>query len=333
MLRENIPYKVVGSFYFYNRKEIKDLISYLKLIYNTYDDASLERTINIPKRGIGLKTIQNLTDKAIIKQCSMYEAIDSGKELIFKMLIEELIKESEKCSLTELVDLVLDKTGIRKELEAENTIEADIRLENLEEFKTITKNFEEKNGVISLQEFLEEISLVSDIEEYKNNDDVITLMTVHSAKGLEFNYVFIVGLEEGIFPHNNSLFESDSLEEERRLCYVAITRAKTGLYLVNARRRTIYGMDSYNATSRFIGEIDENLIERLNDIQAEKAIKTFKKEMINDNIDYRIGDKTIHDEFGEGVIVSVDKSIVTIAFAHQYGIKKLIKGHKAFRKV
>lgn len=332
LLKENIPYKIIGSFNFYNRKEIKNLISYLRLIYNTYDDASLERIINVPKRGIGLKTVENLNTSALLKGCSLYDAIESGKEYEFKKLIEELRENSETCSLTELVELVLEKTGMKKELVDENSIEADIRLENLEEFKTITKNFEEKNGIISLQEFLAEISLVSDVEEHKENPDVITLMTIHSAKGLEFNHVFIIGLEEGIFPHNNSLFETGALEEERRLCYVAITRAKKGLELINARRRTIYGMDSYNAPSRFIEEINEDLLE--SDIDSKKkTIKMFKKSEINDNIDYKVGEKVIHDTFGEGVIVSVDKSILTIAFAHPYGIKKLLKGHKTFRKV
>jgi len=332
LLRENIPYKVVGSFYFYNRKEIKDLISYLKLIYNTYDDASLEGIINVPKRGIGLKTIENINKKALLEGCALYDAIDSGKELEFKKIIEKLREKAESCSLTELVDLVLETTGMKKELEDEDSMEADIRLENLEEFKTITKNFEEKNGIISLEEFLAEISLVSDVEEHKNNSDVITLMTVHSAKGLEFDYVFIIGLEEGIFPHNNSLFEAEALEEERRLCYVAITRAKKSLYLINARKRTIYGMDSYNAPSRFIEEINEELLDS-DVVKEEKIIRKFDKIKINDNIDYTVGEKISHDSFGEGVIVSVDKSILTVAFPHPYGIKKLLKGHKTFRKI
>ena len=332
LLRENIPYKVIGSFYFYNRKEIKDLISYLKLIYNTYDDASLERVINVPKRGIGLKSIENLNNKALSLECSLYDAIDSGKELVFKNLIEELRQISENCTLTELVDIILDKTGIKVELEKDQTIESEVRLEYLEEFKTITKNFEEKNGVISLGDFLSEISLVADMEEHKNNNNIVTLMTVHSAKGLEFDYVFIIGLEEGIFPHNNSLFETESLEEERRLCYVAITRAKKGLYLVNARKRTLYGMDSYNPPSRFIEEINPDLID--SDFKTvEKDIKPFKKEEINDNIEYKMGEKIIHDSFGTGVIVSIDKSILTVAFEYPYGIKKLLKGHKTFRKV
>jgi len=267
-----------------------------------------------------------------IEGCALYDAIDSGKELEFKKIIEKLREKAESCSLTELVDLVLETTGMKKELEDEDSMEADIRLENLEEFKTITKNFEEKNGIISLEEFLAEISLVSDVEEHKNNSDVITLMTVHSAKGLEFDYVFIIGLEEGIFPHNNSLFEAEALEEERRLCYVAITRAKKSLYLINARKRTIYGMDSYNAPSRFIEEINEELLDS-DVVKEEKIIRKFDKIEINDNIDYTVGEKISHDSFGEGVIVSVDKSILTVAFPHPYGIKKLLKGHKTFRKI
>ena len=241
LLRENIPYKVVGSFYFYNRKEIKDLISYLKLIYNSNDDVSLMRIINVPKRQIGPKTIENLATKALDKGVSLYEAIDSGKELEFKKLIERIKKESENMSLTELVELILTETGMRKELENSKTLEAEVRLENLEEFKSITKNFEENNGVISLEEFLLEISLVSDMEEHKNNNDVVTLMTIHSAKGLEFDHVFIIGLEEGLFPHSNCLDSPDEIEEERRLCYVAVTRAKKTLTLVNAGRRMLYG--------------------------------------------------------------------------------------------
>ncbi len=332
LLKENLPYKVIGSFYFYNRKEIKDLISYLKLINNSYDDTSLMRIINVPKRGIGLKSIENLSLNAISKGISMYEAIDSGKELIFKNMIEKLKKDADSLSITELVDLVLNETGIKEELEKENTMESEIRLENLEEFKTITKNFEERNGFISLQEFLEEISLVSDVEEYKNNDNVITLMTVHSAKGLEFNNVFIIGLEEGIFPHVNSLIDNQQLEEERRLCYVAITRAKRRLWLVNARRRAIFGDVSYNLPSRFIDEINDDFLEIDGIIDNEKKIiSTIEPE--NNDISYVAGEKIIHDTFGQGVIVKVDKSVLTVAFPHPYGIKKLLKGHRSIRKV
>ena len=333
MLRENIPYKVVGSFYFYNRKEIKDLISYMKLIYNQHDDVSLLRIINSPKRGIGAKTIENLTEKANEQGKSIFEVIDSGKELAFKHMIEDLIIREQNLSLTELVEEILIKSGMKQELVNEKSMEADIRLENLEEFKTITKSFEENNGIVSLEEFLMEISLVSDVEEHKNNNHVVTLMTVHSAKGLEFDYVFLIGMEEGIFPHNNSFMNPEDLEEERRLCYVAITRAKKSLWLVNARRRTIYGMESQNPPSRFIDEIDASYLDK--DIEEKKELFRFfpkKETLVDKNAEYQIGDHIIHNQFGEGVVVGVDKSILTIAFPHPHGIKKLLKGHKSIQK-
>ncbi len=328
LLRENIPYKVVGSFYFYNRKEIKDLISYLKLIYNSNDDVSLMRVINVPKRQIGPKTIENLATKSVDKGVSLYEAIDSGKELEFKKLIEKLKKESENISLTELVELILVESGMRRELEDSKTIDAEIRLENLEEFKSITKNFEENNGVISLEEFLLEISLVSDMEEHKNNNDVVTLMTIHSAKGLEFDHVFIIGLEEGLFPHSNCLDSPDEIEEERRLCYVAVTRAKKTLTLVNARRRMLYGNTNSNPPSRFISEISDEYLDK--DVKEE--VKFNKEEMIDKTAEYSVGDHVIHDIYGEGVVVAIG-SVLSIAFSHPYGIKKIMKGHKSIRKV
>ena len=329
LLKDSIPYKVVGSFYFYNRKEIKDLICYLKLLYNPHDDVSLLRIINVPKRQIGPKTIENLSVKAVSNGTSLYEAIDSGKELQFKNLIEDIKRESENLSLTELVDLILDKSGMRHELETTKTIEAEVRLENLEEFKSITKNFEENNGIIALDEFLDEISLVADVSEHNENSDVVTLMTIHSAKGLEFDHVFIIGLEEGLFPHNNSLYDDDELEEERRLCYVAVTRAKKTLTLVNAKRRMIYGNTSVNPPSRFISEIDDKYLEK----DPEKDTQVFDKDdMFDDNATYKVGDKVIHSVYGEGIIVGVG-NILTIAFSHKYGIKKIMKGHKSIRKV
>ena len=321
---------MVGSFYFYNRKEIKDLISYLKLIYNPHDDISLLRIINTPKRGIGLKTIENLTLKAISENKSIYEAIDSGKELQFKNIIEKIKQKQEELSLTELIDYILNETGLKQELENEKTIEAEIRLENLNEFKTVARNFEDKYGIISLDEFLDSISLVSDIEEHKDNKDVITLMTIHSAKGLEFDYVFLMGMEETLFPHRNSLLDSEQIEEERRLCYVAVTRAKKKLYLTNARKRMIFGDISYNPPSRFINEINEEYLEK----EETNVPKTFdKKQVINKNEEYQIGEKICHDKYGEGIIISMDSKILTVAFPHPHGIQKLIKGHISIRKV
>lgn len=334
MLKDNIPYKVIGSFYFYNRKEIKDLISYLKLIYNNDDDISLNRIINSPKRGIGNKTMEQLAIKASINGTSLFEAIDSGKELKFKELILSLKKESELLSLTELVDAVLDKSGLKAELESEGNLEAEARLENLEEFKSITKNYEERNGIISLSDFLEEISLVADIEEHKDSTDVVTLMTIHSAKGLEFKYVFVIGMEEGIFPHSRSLLSNDELEEERRLCYVAITRAKKKLWLVSAKRRMIFGLDSMNPISRFVKEISDEYLDTDEEINVfSNKGHTNYHDNVDDSIEYKPGDKVIHTSFGEGVVISVEKSILTVAFPHPVGIKTIMKGHKSIRKV
>lgn len=332
LLKENIPYKVIGSMYFYKRKEIKDLLSYLNVIYNSNDDISLLRVINVPKRGIGAKTIENLSIQADLLNQSIYSTIEAGKELEFKKIIEDIKANKDNMSLTELVDYVLDKSGIRKELEDENTLDSEVRLENLEEFKSITKNFEEERGIVSLEDFLMEISLVADVEEHKNNTEVVTLMTIHSAKGLEFDNVFVIGLEEGIFPHTNCLNDFNEVEEERRLCYVSITRARKKLWLINAKRRTIYGMDSMNPPSRFIKEIDNELLE--SDAKEENIMpKIVKKNMIDTNADYNMGDKIKHDTFGLGVIVGIDKSILTIAFPHPIGIKKLMKGHKSIKKI
>ena len=335
MLKENMPYRVIGSFYFYSRKEIKDLIAYLRLIHNYKDNVSLLRVINTPKRGIGLKTIEALTRKADSEGISLYEAITSGKELEFKKLIEKLREVSNDITLTELIDKVLDASGIRKELESEESLEAEVRLENLEEFKSITKSFEEREGLISLEEFLLEISLISDVEEYKDDVNRISLMTVHSVKGLEFDHVFVVGMEEGIFPHMNSLMENSEVEEERRLCYVAITRAKDDLHLVNARRRTLFGNEQINPVSRFIGEISKDLIEtNVKDEQKEKEEKIEVQEMFREeDVDYQVGDFVYHETFGTGKVVEVTNTLVSVAFKHPHGIKKLMKNHKKLSKV
>ena len=333
LLRENIPFKVVGSFYFYNRKEIKDLIAYLKVIYNEKDDINLLRIINVPKRKIGLKTIENLTDIASLKGISIYDAIEGGKELEFKKLIEELKVEKDNLSLTELVELVLEKSGMKTSLLEEKTMESEIRLENLEEFKSITRAFEEKYGVVSLEEFLSEISLVSDVEEYKNNDSVVTLLTVHSAKGLEFKNVFIIGLEEGIFPHKNSFDSTQDMEEERRLCYVAVTRAKNNLWLINAKKRILYGTESSNPESRFIKEIDENYLNIDETVKTSPSKIFNSSNMIDDTITYTLGEKVKHAIYGIGVIVGIDDKILTIAFPYPHEIKKIMKGHKSITKL
>ncbi len=333
-LKSNIPYKVVGSYYFYSRKEIKDLICYLRLILNKDDDISLRRIINVPKRGIGTTTVDKLEILANIEGKSMFDAITSGKEASFKNLILELQKDKESMSLTELVDAVLEKSGMKQELELDPSLEAELRLDNLMEFKSITATFEERTGSVDLNDFLEEISLIADISEHKNTEDVVTLMTLHSAKGLEFKVVFLVGMEDGIFPHQNSFNEEDGIEEERRLCYVGITRAKEKLYLLNAYSRMMYGHTNSNPESRFLKEIDEELLEIEKKNNSLMSHKIEKENMYNETeVEYNIGDVVIHTIYGRGVVVGLENSIVTIAFSRAYGIRKLMKNHKSLKKI
>ena len=330
LLKQNIPFRIIGSFYFYSRKEIKDLLAYLRLIHNTSDNISLERCINTPKRGIGPKTISEIEANASFYNTSMFEAIKDGKALDFKNTILELQEDLKSCSLTEFIDKVLDKSGMKKALQEEKSLEADIRLENLEEFKSVTKTFEEEVGVVSLEEFLLEVSLVSDIEEYKDDPNRVTLMTVHSVKGLEYPYVFVAGLEEGLFPHKNC-YSPDEMEEERRLMYVAITRAMKKLYLTATKKRMIYGVESPSILSRFVKEIDPDLIEELD--KDKKQVVKKENKMYDTDQEYNYGDKVEHDTYGTGVVIEVTNTILTVAFNKNIGIKKLMKNHKSIRKV
>ena len=350
LLKSNIPYKIIGGLNFYSRLEIKNLLAYLRLIHNEMDDVSLERIINVPKRGIGNKTITGIMENAKLNGCSMYQAINSGKELIFKLIIEDLKQKKDTMPLTEFIDLVLDKTGMKDEYIKENSLEADVRLENLEEFKSVAKAFEEENGVISLEDFLLNVSLISDNTEVKEVNDAINLMTIHAVKGLEFDYVFLVGMEERLFPHVNCLDSNEEIEEERRLCYVAITRAKKELYITNARRRLMYGAEQINPSSRFIAEMDKSLIDDL----SEKSFENFNnidynsvkevKENSKDNyeekeMNYAKGDFVYHENFGAGTVIEIipnkdpTRTLLKIAFKLPYGVKTLLYNHKNLRKV
>ena len=325
-VRNNIPHNIIGSYYFYNRKEIKDLIAYLKLIYNPNDSVSLERIINVPKRGIGTKSIENLRNKATSNNMSMFDAIGSGKELEFKNIILKLQEFSLNNNLSDLIEEVLSTTGIRMEYELNKSLENEAKVENLNEFKTVALMFEE-SGIYDLQTFLENIALVSDRGQYNNDGDEVSIMTLHSAKGLEFNIVFLLGMEEGLFPHNRSFDSLSDLEEERRLCYVGITRAKEKLYLLNARLRTIFGKTSGTIESRFIREIDEKLIDKLSTIK-EPTEKRLIGNMYNASSEIKTGDNVIHTVFGEGIVVNVSGGIATIAFKNGIGIKSIAANHK-----
>lgn len=319
-----IPYQLIGSLSYYSRKEIKDLLAYLNLIYNTDNDIALERIINTPRRGIGKQSLDNLMHKASSEGKAIFNFLESPKEKAFKDLILDLKKDSETLSITDLVENVLKKSGMREALKEEDTLDAEIRIENLEEFKTVTKNYEDENGEHNLEEFLYEMALLSD----KNTDvEGVSLMTVHSVKGLEFPCVFLAGMEEGIFPHQNSLYSRDDLEEERRLCYVAITRAKKLLYITSAKARRIYGRLSECIKSRFLSEIDEDLME---EIGAPKKINIFRREKtrereVKKDIDYQVGDLVYHERFGKGIIREIEGNLITINFSYKYGTKSVIK--------
>ncbi|MEG0799228.1 MAG: UvrD-helicase domain-containing protein [Bacilli bacterium] len=327
-LRENVPYKVIGSYYFYNRKEIKDLISYLSLIYNDKDDVSLERIINVPKRKIGFKTIDGIRENAINNNLSMFDAIEDGNPLMFRNIINELKEDAKTMSLTELVDAILLKSGIKSSLNT-GTLEDEAKLLNLEEFKSITSSFEER-GSITLEEFLENIMLVSDAGQYKETKDAVNIMTLHCAKGLEFRVVFISGMEDGLFPSYRTLDIPKELEEERRLFYVGITRAREELYLLNAKTRLIFGKICNNITSRFIREIDDIYIDLEPDKPITKGTSIFISEENDD--EFKKGDIVMHNYFGKGVIVEMEGFVASIAFGHGVGIKKIAANKRFLKK-
>lgn len=282
LMREGIPYKVIGGLKFYERKEIKDIIAYLRLIHNSADNLSLKRIINEPKRGIGKTSIEQIQEISDKTGNSMYEIIRNAQEYgltrvfsnsrDFIEQMEYLKSKKDELKISDLIKETLNKTGYTKALENENSVEAETRIENLEEFLTVAIEFEEESADNTLAEFLENITLSSDIDGMEDQDDSVTLMTLHSAKGLEFPVVFLVGMEEGIFPGYKSIGEPQALEEERRLFYVGITRAKQYLYLTCAKHRTIFGSTSYNQVSRFVKEIPEELLEGYAEVVERKSV-------------------------------------------------------------
>lgn len=284
--RENIPYKIVGGLKFYERKEIKDIISYLRLVQNTADNLSLNRIINEPKRGIGKTSMDSIAKISEENGISMYQIIKNAEQYglnrvylnsrEFINTIEEIIAKKDSLTISELIKLILNKTGYTKALETENTIEAENRIENLNEFLTVAIEFEEEFAENGLSDFLEGITLSSDLDNVEDAEESVTLMTLHSAKGLEFPVVFLVGMEEGIFPGYKSIGEAKELEEERRLCYVGITRAKENLFLTCAKQRTTFGSTSCNAISRFLKEIPKELLEGYEDAIEEKKKNIFE---------------------------------------------------------
>ena len=317
--RENIPYKIIGGLKFYERTEIKDAIAYLRLIYNPSDNLSLKRIINEPKRGVGKTSIDNIAKIAEDNNVSMYEIIKNAAEYglnrvfvntrEFVEQIEYLISKKNELRISELIKETLNKTGYTKALENENTVEAETRIQNLEEFLTVAMEFEEEASENPLAEFLEGITLSSDIDGMEENEDSITLMTLHTAKGLEFPVVFLVGMEEGIFPGYKSIGEPKELEEERRLCYVGITRAKQFLFLTCAKQRTIFGSTTYNSPSRFLTEIPEEYLKGY-----EEAFKKEEKTSFADKTyswEYGNSSKVVTKKLGANEIQSAYKTTTT----------------------
>jgi DNA helicase-2/ATP-dependent DNA helicase PcrA len=367
LLKSNIDYSIVGGIKFYDRKEIKDTLAYLRLIANPDDDISLQRVINVPKRGIGSSSIDKIADFANLHDISMFEALKSI-DLIglspkitraaseFRDLVDGYTKMQEYLSVTELVEEILDKTGYREMLKAEKSIEAQSRLENLDEFLSVTKSFEETNDDKSLIAFLTDLALVADIDKLDEDGqktDTVVLMTLHSAKGLEFPVVFLIGVEEGVFPHSRSLMEEAEMEEERRLAYVGITRAEEELYITNAGMRTLFGRTNVNPPSRFIREIPVDLLEEVQlkqertstpfgsparQVQAQRrpVSRPMATTTGGEQIGWRVGDKAEHVKWGTGTVVSVknegESMELDIAFPSPVGIKRLLAKFAPIKK-
>ncbi|ARJ18532.1 DNA helicase PcrA [Staphylococcus lugdunensis] len=333
-MKSNIPYTMVGGQKFYDRKEIKDLLSYLRIVANSNDDISLQRIINVPKRGIGPSSVEKIQAYALQSNISMFDALSEAdfiglsKKVTqgciqFYDLLQNLIKEQEFLEISEIVEEILEKTGYRAMLEREQTIESRSRLENLDEFMSVPKDYEENTPLEeqSLINFLTDLSLVADIDEAQI-DDGVTMMTMHSAKGLEFPIVFLMGMEESLFPHIRAIKSDDDhdMQEERRICYVAITRAEEQLYITRATSRMLFGRSQSNMPSRFLEEIPEDLLELPNQDKRQtiapksksmvkrgysKRVTSPKREVKSS--DWHVGDKVIHKAWGEGMVSHVNE--------------------------
>ncbi|GAW31990.1 DNA helicase PcrA [Carboxydocella sp. JDF658] len=350
-----IPYTMVGGLKFYERKEIKDVLAYLRVLVNPADSVSLERIINVPKRNIGEATVNKIRQEAARRNLSLYQALMVVEEIPglsarsqkavrdFINLMEDLRRQVEIASVTEMLDAVLERTGYQAELEAEKTVEAQTRLENLREFRTVTMEFDARQEEEGLEGFLAGISLMSDLDTLESGEQV-TLMTLHSAKGLEFPVVFLAGMEEGIFPHSRALLslEEAELEEERRLCYVGITRAKEKLYLTHCWSRNLFGRISTNPPSRFLSEIPAHLLERgtgasrsgVDRLEAGAASTSAQGSTAAEQ-EWQLGDRVVHKKYGPGAIVGIkgqgEDTELSIAFPN-LGIKVFIAKYAPIRK-
>ena len=368
LMKNLIDYKVIGGLKFYDRKEIKDLVSYLKVIVNPKDDVALKRIINEPKRGIGDKSVEQMGKIASDNNISILELItnptyeqllsDRLKKLAFKFYnpLKEIFKNALKYTITDLINEVLDKSGYLKVLESSYSVEDRARIDNINEFISAASEYEENNPDDTIYDYLENLSLISELEKTEDRDNSVTLMTMHAAKGLEFPIVFVVGMDEGLFPGKRSIDEGN-VEEERRLFYVAITRAREKLYLTSSEVRRAYGKPVYYKTSRFIDEIKSNVKELQNstfssfnsrtyerasneDYMREKTrqsvLDTKLKKHENSDEKYQVGDKIMHSKWGEGMVVQIkeneDGNELVVAFDKK-GLKKLNQDYAPIYKV
>ncbi|OCB92739.1 DNA helicase PcrA [Bacillus amyloliquefaciens] len=368
LLKAGLNYNIVGGTKFYDRKEIKDILAYLRLVSNPDDDISFTRIVNVPKRGVGATSLEKIASYAAMNGMSLFQAIKqvdfigvSAKAANaldgFGAMIENLTNMQDYLSITELTEEILDKTEYREMLKAEKSIEAQSRLENIDEFLSVTKNFEQKSEDKSLVAFLTDLALIADIdqldqkEEESGGKDAVTLMTLHAAKGLEFPVVFLMGMEEGVFPHSRSLMEEAEMEEERRLAYVGITRAEEELYLTNAKMRTLFGRTNMNPESRFIREIPGDLLENLNEkknprMQPGRKMQpkrgpvsrpvSYANKTGGDSLSWAVGDKAGHKKWGTGTVVSVkgegESTELDIAFPSPVGVKRLLAAFAPIEK-
>lgn len=358
LLKANIPYRIFGGLKFYARKEIKDIVAYLRLIQNPADDISIKRVINVPKRGIGDKTMERIGEHAGKTGKSLFQALleldeihDFSKKVQrgiedFVSLIDGYYEQKDQMGVVELITRVLEDSGYMDELQKEDTLEARTRIENLQEFISVAMEFERNSEVNSLEEFLVNISLMSDVDDMDGEENAVVLMTLHSAKGLEFPVVFLAGMEEGIFPISRALHDEGALEEERRLCYVGITRARECLFITHAMIRTLYGRTNYNPMSRFIQEIADDLMDMDRKELERKEKETLapapgiyrgvsmgdrpKPKQHTGDGEFKPGSKVKHDKFGIGTVITVkgsgEKAELTIAF-DRAGIKRLVLGY------
>ncbi len=369
-LMANIPYKLVGGVNFYARKEIKDLLAYLKTVDNARDDLAVKRIINVPKRGIGATTLSRVQDYASQESISFYDALRMAEQISslgraaakvapFVTFIQTLRSKAEILSPSELLRDIIDSTGYVKELEAEGTEEAEARIENIDELITKVVSYEEENEEPTLSGFLEEVALVADIDSVDGDDNQVLLMTLHSAKGLEFPFVYLAGMEDGIFPSYMTITADDptEIEEERRLCYVGITRAMKDLTFTCAQQRMIRGETQYNKVSRFIKEIPRDLVELGREFQEKKVMdipmptsfrqmkQAFKQPAFvpkqfevkkSDGLDYGVGDTVKHIKFGTGVVTAIVEGgrdyEVTVNF-DKVGVKKMFASFAKLKKV